>query len=198
MTIQHADRRSASARERLWSIEDGALVAQEEGRTVCRVPLGQVDKVRLALEMAGKDVQVVCRVRAPGAGEAAFGSQSWAGVGQWNNRAQSFRALLGALHAALLPRRGEIRFLEGQTLTFRWVMTVFGVVMALIGAGIAVWLLAVEENPAGFFAVAPAVTGGWLAWLFRPKPPKPYDPETYVTQRDASRTAEPVREPDRP
>ncbi|MEN0652913.1 MULTISPECIES: hypothetical protein [Hyphobacterium] len=180
MSVTHADRRNATSAEKIWSIEDGVLTAQEGERVVHRVPLDRVTQVRLALEMAGKEVQVVCRVSVPGEGEAVFGSQSWAGVGQWNNRAQSFRALLGELHTALMPRRDEIRFLEGQSLAFRWIMTAFGAVMAVIGAAIAVFLLAFEENTAGFFAVAPAVTGGWIAWLFRPRAPKPYDPATYA------------------
>lgn len=196
MTVTHADRRNATSAEKIWSIEDGVLTALEGDRVVCRVPLDRVEQVRLALEMAGKEVQVVCRVSVPGESEAVFGSQSWAGVGQWNNRAQSFRALLGELHTALLPRRDEIRFLEGQSLAFRWIMTAFGALMALIGTAIAVFLLAFEENTAGFFAVAPAVTGGWIAWLFRPRPPKPYDPAAYAKQSDDSRTVEPVRDPD--
>lgn len=179
MSVPHTDKRNAASPERDWTIEDGVLTAREGGDAALRLPLSSVDQVRLSLEMAGREVQIVCRVTGP-EGEAVFGSQSWAGVGQWNNRAQSFRALLGELHAGLLPRRDEVRFVEGQSLAFRWVMTAFGAVMALIGTTIALYFLVLEENPAGFFAIAPAVTGGWLAWLFRPKPPKPYDPETYA------------------
>lgn len=181
MSQTHADRRNAAGPELVWSVEDGVLTACDGDRIVRRVAPESVRQVRLSLEMAGREVQVVCRVT-DGEGEAVFGSQSWAGVGQWNNRAKSFRAVLGDLHAALLPRRDDIRFLEGQSLGFRWVMTGFGLLMMAIGIAIAGKLLLIDENPAGFFAVAPAVTGGWLAFLFRPRPPKPYDPEEYVRE----------------
>ena len=179
MAASLSDKRNATAPELVWSVEDSVLTARKDNQIVRQVPAGDVRQVRLSLEMAGKEVQVVCRVLTDD-GEAVFGSQSWAGVGSWNNRAASFRALLGEWHSVLLPRRDQIVFVEGQSLGFRWVMTVFGGVMALGGTAVALWFLVVQENPAGLFAVAPAVTGGWMAWLFRPKPPKPYDPETYA------------------
>ncbi|HAQ34336.1 MAG: hypothetical protein CMF74_07135 [Maricaulis sp.] len=184
MTTLHSDKRSATAPELNWSVEREALTAHDGEAVVKRVQAAEVTHVRLSLEVAGKDVQVVCRVTTRD-GEAVFGSQSWAGVGQWNNRAASFRSLLGEWHRVLLPRRDEIAFLEGQSLGFRWVMTLFGLVTGLAGTAVALWFLVVQENPAGLFAVAPAVTGGWIAWLFRPKPPKPYDPETYAAKNEA-------------
>lgn len=155
------------------------LSAEAGGRLVQAVRLDAVTSVRLSIEMAGRETQIVCRVSGSPGAEIVFGSKRWTGPGQWTEQAGDFRQFLARLHAALEPRWGQIAFREGQSLAFRGAMFAGGLVLAgagvLIGGG-----MLLGDNPAGLFALVPVVAGTWLAVLLRPGRPKAYDPAAYV------------------
>ncbi len=144
-----------------------------------RIPLNDVTQVRLAVEMAGQDKQVVCRVTGP-SGEIVFGSRR-ASNGAFADNVAEFQALMVALHTALKPRFGEVAFVEGQSLGFRLIMAGLGLVMAAAAIAFTAWFLAVEENAMIALAGLPfLLIGGSLAWVFRPMRPFPYDPDKLI------------------
>jgi hypothetical protein len=151
-----------------------------------RIGLDQVSGVRLAVEMAGSQTQVACRVKGPG-GEIVFGSRR-AEHGGFADNAAEFTPFLVALHRALAPRHGEVAFLEGQSLGFRVIMSGLGLVMALIAAAIIGFFALVEQSAMLAFAGFPfLLIGGYLAWVFKPVGPVTYDPERLVERFGDSR-----------
>ncbi|MFW5661433.1 MAG: hypothetical protein ACOC05_08605 [Oceanicaulis sp.] len=173
------DRRNPLEPERTVSVLSDRIEVSEAARLVRRIALADVAAVRLTVEPAGRETQVVCRVTGP-SGEIAFGSRSAKGAG-WTDNALEFRAALVALHRALEPRWGEVAFLEGQTLGFRLAMTAAGVAVAAAAAGFAGYMMIVRESALlGLIGLPFAVAGGYLAWLFRPGRPAPYDPAGLV------------------
>ncbi len=144
-----------------------------------RIALDAVSQVRLAVEMAGSLTQVVCRVAGP-SGEIVFGSRK-AENGGFADNAAEFKAVLVDVHKALTPFQGQVRFVEGQSLGFRLILSGLGLVMALMAAAIIGFFLIVEESAMLAFAGFPfLVIGGYLAWVFRPAGPAPYDPDGLV------------------
>ncbi|XBQ17225.1 MAG: hypothetical protein ABL308_04945 [Oceanicaulis sp.] len=173
------DRRNPLEPERTVSVYADRIELSEAGRLVKRIPVEAAQSVRLTVEPAGSETQVVCRVRAA-SGEIAFGSRSAKGAG-WTDNALAFQAALVAVHRVLEPRWGEVAFLEGQTLGFRLAMTAAGITVASGAAAFSGYMLVVRESALlGLIGLPFAVAGGYLAWLFRPGRPAPYDPAALV------------------
>ena len=181
MTASFTDRRNAASKEVEISLLSDQIIVSQAGLKKQAVPLDSVKQVRLAIEMAGQDTQIVCRVTAQDGTQIVFGSRRFVTVGSWENNADTFRTFLAQLHRAFKPYWPHIDFVEGQSLSFRWIMSGLGVLMAIISATFAI-ILVLQDKSAGFFLVAPLVLGVWLAWLFRPQRPKPYDPSVYAGQ----------------
>lgn len=176
------DRRNAASKTCLYGIEaDRLTVSDEDGTHLVDLPYDRISEVRLAVEMAGQESQIVCRLKTADGQQLAVGSRLWQGPGLWKNQADSFNAWLRALHAALEPHEAQIRYLEGQTLGFMLIMFALGMLLAVMGAGFLVLLVFAQQNPSGLFLIPVALLGGWLARMFWPRAPKTYDPATYRT-----------------
>lgn len=177
---QHIDRRNAASKTCLYTVEAGELrVETEDGELIRQVALDQVREVRLAIEMAGQESQIVCRLKPETGAPVIVGSRSWQAPGQWRNRADSFGEMLRDLHLALEPHDGQIRYLEGQTLAFMMIMFGLGLALTVLGVFFFVVLFVMQQNPAGLFLLPVMLLGGWLARLFWPRPPRSYDPDAY-------------------
>jgi hypothetical protein len=188
-----ADRRGAMAKPQTLHLYADRIERVRDGVVDARLRLDAIRRVRLAVEMAGREAQVVCRVTGP-SGEMALGSLSATGPGQWTNNAANFRAFVIALHEALAPRAAEVEFLQGPSLGLRIALSALGAAMALTGAFFFAWFFLVEERAALGFVAAPfAVLGAYVAWLFRPTPPQPYAPEEMAKtlREQAERSANP-------
>ena len=190
MTVSHADRRNAGQKERVYTLQGEDLIVAEGESLTRRLALEEVVQLRLAIEMAGADSQIVCRLTDRAGGEITIGSRSWTGVGVYEQRADTFSAFLTALHEALQPRWEEIRFLEGQSLAFMTAMFALGLALAALGAGGFVWFTLVQGQILGWGAAPFAAIGAWLALMFRPRAPKTYDPAIYVKPKAREQAAE--------
>ncbi len=178
--VTHTDRRNVRSRSLQFSLTDDALVWRtEDGEWGGEMPLDQVRQVRLQVEMAGKASQVVCRVTDADGQEAVFGSMSWAGPGAWTSTADTFRPFLNALHSALASHDAAVDYREGASLGFRIAMFALGLVLAAISLSGFVIIAGNQENPMGLLLIGGIAAGGWLMWMFWPKPPAPYDPAIY-------------------
>lgn len=154
----------------------------EEGRLERRIALDTVTGVRLSVEMAGAQSQVMCRVTGP-SGEIVFGSRRAVSLSDWEDNALEFQSLLVALHKALQPRFGAVRFTEGQTLGSRLILGGVGVAMASMAISYMVWMGLNAQSAMLALAGLPfAALGGYLAFAFRPGRPVPYDPEALITR----------------
>ena len=184
-TMDHpalTDRRNAGTPQRVYTLENGAVSwqAPSDG-TTGHMPLGTIRQVRLAVEMAGQDSQVVCRIRDADNHEIAFGSMRWAGIGQWEANARDFRAFLRALHIELDAQPGPIRYVEGSSLAFLAIMAGLGALMTLIAGLFFAKLFLIDENPIGLVLIPAMALGLWLTRIFWPRGAKPYDPAMYMT-----------------
>ncbi|WP_440958410.1 hypothetical protein ACFELO_14125 [Oceanicaulis sp. LC35] len=154
----------------------------ESGKLERRIALDAVSSVRLSVELAGQQSQVVCRIGGP-SGEIVFGSRKAVSPGVWDDNALEFQTLLVRVHESLRPRFDGVRFTEGQTLGFRLLMGGIGVVMTSMAISYMGWMLLKSDNTMLALAGLPfAVIGGYLAFVFRPGRPVPYDPEGLITR----------------
>jgi len=179
----------ASLSERRWPLGpllevrlfDDRIEAWNGAALERRILLDRVETVRLCVEMGGQQSLVVCRVTGP-SGEIAFSSRR-AESGGWADQALEFQRLLVALHRRLAARGDEVNYLEGQSLTFRLVMSGAGAVLLAAALGFSGYMVVVEANAVLAFAGAPfALVGAALAWVFRPGRPIPYDPEKLIAR----------------
>lgn len=182
------DRRNAGTPLRNFSVDSQAITWRDgEDGPQHSLALADVRQVRLAVEMAGQNSQVVCRVSASDSREIAFGSMRWTGIGQWEANARDFRDFLRALHVGLADQAGPIRYVEGASMAFLAVMTALGGGLALIGAGFFIKLFLVDENAIGLVLIPAIALGVWLMRLFWPRAAKNYDPATYTTPLDGEK-----------
>lgn len=184
-----SDRRGSHGPAREVILTGDRIEVIEAGRVAHRLSLANVKSVRLSVDMAGRDTQVVARIRG-GSTEIVFGSRSYAGPARWTNNAVEFRAMVLALHRALIARKNEIRFIEGHTLGLRVMVFGLGLAMALAGA-LYGWWMGVEQASTmlAFIGLPFIVIGGYLAWVFRPGVPLPYDPEQLIARFEKSEAA---------
>ncbi|OLF75496.1 hypothetical protein AWH62_06680 [Maricaulis sp. W15] len=183
------DRRNAGTPLRNFSVDSQAITWRDgEDGPQHSLALTDVRQVRLAVEMAGQNSQVVCRVSASDGREIAFGSMRWAGIGQWEANARDFRDFLRVLHGGLADQTGPIRYVEGASMAFLAVMTALGGGVALIGAGFFIKLFLVDENAIGLVLIPAIALGVWLMRLFWPRAAKAYDPAIYTTAPDDGNT----------
>jgi hypothetical protein len=140
-----------------------------------RIALDHVRHVRISVEPAGREAQVVCRVRGPGA-TLSFGSLSREGISSWTNNAVNYRTFL----IALLERvkdRPDVRFLDGPSLWSRLKISGIAALAALSGLAFMVWMWADRGNPFMALAgLAVLAAGAYGAWVFRPRKAKRFDP----------------------
>lgn len=147
-----------------------------------RLALDAISTVRLSVELAGQQSQVVCRVSGA-SGEIVFGSRKAVSPGVWEDNALEFQTLLVRVHESLRPRFDAVRFTEGQTLGFRLLMGGIGVVMTSMAVSYMGWMMLKEQSAMMALAGLPfAAIGGYLAYVFRPGRPVPYDPEGLITR----------------
>ena len=173
------DRRNPLSPEQTLVLHEDRLECWADDSLSRRVDLGSVTQVRLSVEMAGQNKQVVCRVTGPH-GEIVFGSRR-ANAGAFEDNVVEFQALMVALHTALKPRFDDVAFVEGQSLGFRLIMAGLGAVMAVLALCVIGWFAVVEQSALLAFAGFPfLLIGGSLAWVFRPMRPLPYDPAKLI------------------
>ncbi len=175
----YTDRRNAASPDQCVSLESERISVSEAGKLKRAIRFEDIVEVRLGVEMAGRDSQVVCRIRASDGTLIVFGSRAWVSVGAWKNQAGDFREFNTALHRALLPYRDGIAFIEGQPLWFGFVMAGLGLLIAALGAGFAIYLL-LDDKPLGLGGIPGVIIGLYIAWMFKPRAPQPYDPELYA------------------
>lgn len=178
---EHRDRRRSNTPPRNFALVGETLAWRDADAAAGHaMPLADIRQVRLSVEMAGRDSQVVCRVTDRAGREIAFGSMRWVAPGRWEAAADTFQALLRELHAGLLPYRADIRFVEGPRTGF--MLAMFGTGLAVTAASLFFFalLFLVHDNALGLFLIPGVVAGVWLTRLFWPRPAKPYDPETYA------------------
>jgi hypothetical protein len=176
------DRRSLTGKTRSVRLYGDRIEVCEPGESLQRIRLYSVTQVRMSVEMAGRDTQVVCRVASKST-QIVFGSRSLSGPGSWQNNAVEFRGLVLALHKALQPRKLAVRFVEGQTLGFRLIMGAAGLSLATGGVVFAGYMLSVAGSAMLAAAALPfIVIGGYLAWVFRPGVPLPYNPDQLIAR----------------
>jgi hypothetical protein len=146
-----------------------------------RILLDQVQEVRMAVEPAGPDGRVVCRVTGP-SGEITFSSRRAEGAG-WADTVLDFQRLLVALHKQLAPRGAAVRYVEGQSLKFRLIMSGTGLAILSAALGFSAYMVLGQGNIVLAFAGGPFVlVGAALAWAFRPGRPAVYDPQALVSR----------------
>ncbi|WP_203291157.1 hypothetical protein [Maricaulis parjimensis] len=182
----HTDRRNIRSQTLQFSITETALVWRTEtGEWGGDMPLDQIRRVRLAVEMAGQSSQVVCRVTDAEGQEAVFGSMQWTGPGAWTSTADTFRPFLTALHTALAPHDDQVDYLEGPSLTFTIIMFALGLILAAISVAGLIIIAGFQENPIGLALIGGIGAGAWLMWVFLPKPPARYNPGIYRAEPEA-------------
>ena len=176
---QMSDRRNLLSPERVIVLHRDRLEAWTGRALAQRLPLSAVTTVRLSVEVAGAQTQVVCHVQTRDS-EIAFGSRKAVG-GEFADNAGQFKPLLVAVHQALAPRYDAVSFVEGQSLTLRLVVSGLGLTMAAGALGVIAFFLMVQQSAmlavVGFPFLA---IGGYLAWVFRPASPVAYDPAALV------------------
>ena len=188
-TTEHRDRRNTASPVRVYSLSGDTLVwTDANGSRIGEMAAADIRQVRLGFEMAGRDSQIVCRVTDADGREVVFGSMRWSGVGQWEMAADTFRDLLGELHAALLPHRDTIRFIEGSSMGFMIAMFVLGLALTAVSLFFFVLLVLIREQRSGLFLIGGILAGGWLSRVFWPRGPKPYEPEKFAAGAKASDT----------
>lgn len=173
------DRRSAFGPDQRVILHADRLESWTDDQLGRRMALEAITQVRLSVEIAGQDKQVVCRVSGL-SGEIAFGSRR-ARTGGHDDNVTEFQTLMVALHRALEPRFDAVSFVEGQSLGFRLIMAGLGAAMAALAIGFMAWFALVQQSALLAVAGFPfALIGGSLAWVFRPMRPLPYDPNKLI------------------
>jgi hypothetical protein len=178
------------AREvRLWP---DMIETVSDGRLETRIALDHVRHVRISVEPAGREAQVVCRVRGRGV-TLSFGSLSRQGVSKWINNAANYRTFLIAVLDAVKDRT-DVRFLDGPSLWSRLKISGIAALVALSGLGFMVWMWAARGNPVMALAgLAVLAAGAYGAWVFRPRKARRFDPEEMIAslRAQAARSATP-------
>lgn len=173
------DKRYALSPTQTVTVFDDRIEAWSEGKLSHRIVFDSVTQVRLSVEMAGSQTQVVCRVKSAHT-EISFASRRAVGQG-YGDQVLEFQNLMVKLHQALLGFGEKIQYVEGQTLKFRLIMTGFGLMMATAALMVMGYFLMVTTSPLLAVAGFPfAIIGGTLAWMFRPARPIPYDPKALI------------------
>ncbi|WP_420430315.1 hypothetical protein [Hyphobacterium sp.] len=180
MTIEtYSNRHAANTAEQQISLESERIAVVEDGVLKRAIRLADVREVRLFIGMAGRDSQIICRISGHDGTRIAFGSRRWKSVGEWDNHADVFRVFNAALHARLEERADSVAFIEGQPFWSGILLPAIGLGLAALGAAFAVYFLR-DGNPLALAGLPGMAIGFYLAWILRPRSPKPYDPATYA------------------
>jgi hypothetical protein len=149
------------------------------GHLETRIALDHVRHVRISVEPAGREAQVVCRVRGQGV-TLAFGSLTRQGVSKWTNNAVHYRAFLIALLERVKDRT-DVRFLDGPSLWSRLKICGIAMLVALSGLAFTIWMWADRGNPLMALAgLAVLGAGAYAAWVFRPRKARRFDPDQMI------------------
>lgn len=180
------DRRNAMSPQADLRLYEDRIELIQNNKIERRLALKDVTKVRMAVEMAGQDTQVVCRVYAHGKA-INFGSRAFKGPGSWTNNALEFRTFVLELHKILQNTDSDITYVEGQTLAFRVIVSTLGGVILGLGLFFGYYLWVEENNTMLALITLPFMAiGGYLMWLFRPGIPLPYDPKGLIKRFERS------------
>ncbi|GJL96353.1 MAG: hypothetical protein DHS20C06_01700 [Hyphobacterium sp.] len=177
----YIDRRGAASNEQIIALESKRVSVSENGKLRRAIPFDEIREVRLGVEMAGRDSQIVCRISANDGTQIIFGSRRWKSVGEWANHADMFRDFNAALHRKLQARSTQIDFIEGHPLWVGFVLAGLGILIFSLGAGFTYYMLG-NDNLIGLGGIPGMIIGLYLAWMFRPRAPKPYDPARYTAR----------------
>jgi hypothetical protein len=169
------DRRKAASAAREVRLWPDMIETVTGGRLETRIALDHVRHVRISVEPAGREAQVVCRVRGQGV-TLSFGSLTRQGVSKWTNNAANYRTFLIAVLEAVKDRT-DVRFLDGPSLWSRLKISGIAALAALSGLGFMVWMWADRGNPLMALAgLAVLAAGAYGAWVFRPRKARRFDP----------------------
>jgi hypothetical protein len=175
------DCRGATSADQIIALESNRVSVSEDGKIRRAISFDEIREVRLGVAMAGRDSQIVCRISANDGTQIVFGSRRWKRVGEWENHADLFRDFNAALHSRLLSHATQIDFIEGHPLWVGFVLSGLGLLIFALGAGFAFYLLQ-SDNLVGLGGIPGMIIGLYLAWMFRPRAPKSYDPARYATR----------------
>lgn len=174
------DRRSLSQPLATISLFADRLEMRDAEKLIQRIALSEITSVRMAVEMAGQGRQIICQIRTDKT-EMKLGSQRPLGVTSWENNAVNFRQFLLDLHEILITLPQPIRYVEGQSLKLRLIITAVGLAMIIGGIGFGYW--AFLDQGLSFLtlmALPFMALGGMMASSFRPSRPFPYDPKGLI------------------
>ncbi len=177
--VSMTDRRSSGSPTLSLQLHTDRLECWTGPKLAHRIAIDQVKQVRLSVETAGRQAQVVCRVSS-GSSEIVFGSRRVQN-GIYEDNVEAFQTLMVALHEALRPRFHRIVFVEGQTLQTQLIVSLVGLAMAALALAVMGWF-ALDQGSYLLAAVGFPflVIGGYLSWMFRPTGTATYDPEKLV------------------
>lgn len=180
------DRRSSLGKPARITLYEDRIEQVENGRLVHRIALDHIKQVRLSIEMAGQDTQIVCRISSS-SNQITVGSRSYISPGVWDNNAINYRTFVLLLHQLLRKCEQDVRYLEGQSLGFRLILSTLGGIIAGLAIIFAWHMITERDRPMLALAALPGlVIGGYLAWVFRPAVPLPYDPDGLIKRFDKS------------
>lgn len=177
----YIDRRGATSNDQIITLESKRVSVSENGNLRRAIAFDEIREVRLGIEMAGRDSQIVCRISARDGTRITFGSRRWKSVWEWENRADLFRDFNAALHGKLQTRWAQIDFIEGHPLWVSFVLAGLGLLIFGLGAAFTYYMLG-NNNLMGWGGIPGMIIGLYLAWMFRPRAPKFYDPERYIAR----------------
>lgn len=178
-----ANRRSMLQRQSEIRLFDDRIEQWRDDRLERRIGLDEITRVRLTVEPAGQSAsQIVCRVTAKGR-EIGFSSQRLTKANGFDQQIEAFKPMLTGLHNALTVRKDAIEFIEGPSLALLLGLFLAGGVMMIAGLAFSAYMFGIAANAMLGFAGLPFVLiGGSIAWVFRPKKPKIYDPGELVAR----------------
>jgi len=171
------DRRGAFAPEAALALYSDRIEVLRGGALAFRADLAALAELRLNVEPAGREVQIVCRMRFADGRSLAFGSRRAEGPGRWLNNAPAFQAFAPVLLARLAEQAPGAIYEEGPRRSTRMALAAAGLVMAAAGVAFTVYMALVRESAILALIGLPfTALGGAVVWVFRPVAPGPFDP----------------------
>ena len=177
--IEYAFRPSLFQPVRTIRLDDQALRVRDGDKPERRVPWADIDEVHIQPATTGEDGRPrwTARIGVKGGAPIRIDSTNVRGADDFEHKTDEFAAVLAAIHAALLPRRHEVRFLfgMGSGLNLAWrIALVMAVAVGLFGT---IAATIAEEWDALFGTLAFMGTGlSGLAMLRGRRGPVTYDP----------------------
>ena len=146
-----------------------------------RIIFKDVTGVNLNVEPAGRNSQIVCRIKTH-TSEISFANRYLKRSGYINQTAD-FMSIMVYVHRKLVPFATQIKFVEGPGLRLCLFLTLIGIATLIFGLFLTFWA---THFALGFFIIIPSfsciIIGASLIWLFRPVKPLLYTPEDLITR----------------